>query len=45
MELDFLIEAVVKAVVVFGVLLGLVAYTTLLERKLLGWIQVSYNFV
>ncbi len=43
MELDFLIEAVVKAVVVFGVLLGLVAYTTLLERKLLGWIQVRHG--
>ena len=38
--MDFLIESALKVLVVFGVLLGCVAYTTLLERKLLGRIQV-----
>lgn len=35
-----IIEMVVKNVAVILVLMGLVAYTTLLERKLLGYIQV-----
>lgn len=39
----FLIESAVKVLVVFGVLLGCVAYTTLLERKLLGRIQVRFG--
>ncbi|MBE0618633.1 MAG: NADH-quinone oxidoreductase subunit H, partial [Proteobacteria bacterium] len=34
--LDFLIESVVKVVVVFAVLLLCVAYTTWLERRVLG---------
>lgn len=41
--IEFLIESAVKVVVVFGVLLGCVAYTTLLERKLLGRIQVRFG--
>ncbi len=35
-----LIEMVVKNIVVVLVLMGCVAYTTLLERKLLGRLQV-----
>ena len=38
--LDFLIESAVKVVVVFGVLMLMVAYTTWLERRVLGRIQV-----
>ena len=38
--LDFLIESVVKVVVVFGVLMLMVAYTTWLERRVLARIQV-----
>lgn len=41
--MEFIIESVIKVLVVFGVLLGCVAYTTLLERKLLGRIQVRYG--
>lgn len=36
----FLIESVVKVVVVFGVLMLMVAYTTWLERRVLGRVQV-----
>jgi NADH-quinone oxidoreductase subunit H len=39
----FLIEAIAKVVVVFGVLMGVVAYLTLAERKILGRIQVRYG--
>jgi len=39
----FLIESVVKVVVVFAVLMGVVAYLTLVERKVLGHIQVRYG--
>src|SRR4030043_1926518 len=39
----FLIESIVKVVVVFGVLMGAVAYLTLAERKILGRIQVRYG--
>ncbi|MBA4390892.1 MAG: NADH-quinone oxidoreductase subunit NuoH [Syntrophus sp. (in: bacteria)] len=35
-----IIEMIVKNIVVVMVLMGLVAYTTLLERKLLGYMQV-----
>jgi NADH-quinone oxidoreductase subunit H len=38
-----IIEMVVKNLVVIGVLMGLVAYTTLLERKALGRIQVRFG--
>lgn len=38
--LDFVVVSVVKVVVVFAVLMGMVAYSTLLERRLLGRIQV-----
>ncbi|GAB4268339.1 MAG: NADH-quinone oxidoreductase subunit NuoH [Deferrisomatales bacterium] len=38
--LDLLIESVVKVVVVFAVLMLFVAYTTWLERRVLGRIQV-----
>ncbi len=38
--LDFLIESVIKVVVVFGVLLLFVAYTTWLERRVLARVQV-----
>jgi NADH-quinone oxidoreductase subunit H len=41
--LYFLAEGVVKVVVVFGVLMGVVAYLTLVERKVLGHIQVRYG--
>lgn len=41
--MDFVIESIIKVVVVFAVLLLCVAYTTLLERKLLGWIQVRHG--
>ncbi len=41
--LDFLIESILKVLVVFGVLMLFVAYTTLLERKVLGRIQVRYG--
>ncbi len=41
--MDFLIESVLKVAVVFGVLLGSVAYTTLLERKFLGRLQVRHG--
>ena len=40
MDLGFLLESVGKVLVVFAALLGGVAYSTLLERKLLGRIQV-----
>jgi len=39
----FLIETLVKVVVVFGVVLLFVAYMTLAERKVLGHIQVRYG--
>jgi NADH-quinone oxidoreductase subunit H len=39
----FLIETIVKVVVVFVVLMGVVAYLTLAERKILGRIQVRYG--
>jgi NADH-quinone oxidoreductase subunit H len=39
----FLIGTVVKVVLVFGVLMGCVAYLTLAERKILGRIQVRYG--
>ncbi len=38
-----LIESIVKVIVVFGVFMGCVAYMTLLERKVLGRIQVRYG--
>lgn len=41
--MEFLVVSIVKVVVVFAVLLGGVAYTTLWERKLLGWIQVRHG--
>src|SRR5512138_2143366 len=41
--MDFLIESVLKVVVVFAVLLLSVAYSTLWERKLLGRIQVRHG--
>jgi NADH-quinone oxidoreductase subunit H len=39
----FLIETIAKVVVVFAVLMGVVAYLTLAERKILGRIQVRYG--
>jgi NADH-quinone oxidoreductase subunit H len=39
----FLIESVAKVAVVFGALMGSVAYLTLAERKILGRIQVRYG--
>ncbi|RLA78216.1 MAG: NADH-quinone oxidoreductase subunit H, partial [Deltaproteobacteria bacterium] len=41
--LYFLIETAVKVVVVFGVVMLSVAYMTLVERKVLGHIQVRYG--
>ncbi len=41
--LDFVIESVIKVLVVFGVLMLVVAYTTWLERRVLGRIQVRYG--
>ncbi len=38
-----LIESIVKVIVVFGIFLGCVAYMTLLERKVLGRVQVRYG--
>ncbi len=38
--LDFLIESVIKVVVVFAVLMLMVAYSTWLERRVLGRVQV-----
>jgi len=44
MQLLFvLIEIIVKCVVVFGCLMGAVAYLTLVERKVLGHIQVRFG--
>lgn len=40
---DFLIESIVKVLVVFGVLMLTVAYTTWLERRVLGRIQVRHG--
>jgi NADH-quinone oxidoreductase subunit H len=39
----FLTETIAKVVVVFAVLMGVVAYLTLAERKILGHIQVRYG--
>jgi NADH:ubiquinone oxidoreductase subunit H len=39
----FVIEIIAKVVVVFAVLMGVVAYLTLAERKILGRIQVRYG--
>jgi NADH-quinone oxidoreductase subunit H len=39
----FLMETIAKVVLVFAVLMGGVAYLTLVERKLLGRIQVRYG--
>jgi NADH-quinone oxidoreductase subunit H len=41
--LFFLIEALVKTVVVISVLMGFVAYLTLAERKILGRLQVRFG--
>ncbi|HEY6009160.1 MAG TPA: NADH-quinone oxidoreductase subunit NuoH [Geobacteraceae bacterium] len=41
--MDFLIESVIKVVVVFAVLLLGVAYTTFWERRFLGFIQVRHG--
>jgi NADH-quinone oxidoreductase subunit H len=41
--LDLLIESIVKVVVVFGVLMLMVAYSTWLERRVLGRIQVRHG--
>ncbi len=41
--LDFVIESVIKVVVVFAVLMLFVAYTTWLERRVLGRIQVRHG--
>lgn len=38
--LDFVVVSIVKVVVVFAVLLGMVAYSTLLERRVLGRLQI-----
>ncbi len=38
-----LIESIVKVIVVFGIFMGCVAYLTLLERKVLGRVQVRYG--
>ena len=38
-----LIESIVKVIVVFGIFMGCVAYMTLLERKVLGRVQVRYG--
>lgn len=44
MELIYsIIEIIIKNIVVVAVLMGLVAYTTLLERKALGRIQVRFG--
>jgi len=42
-QIYFLIETLAKVVVVFAVLMGVVAYLTLAERKILGHIQVRYG--
>jgi len=39
----YLVESIVKVIVVFGVFMGFVAYMTLLERKVLGRLQVRYG--
>ncbi len=41
--LDFLIIAIVKVLVVFGAVLTTVAYMTLMERKVLGHMQVRFG--
>ncbi len=41
--LYLLIEMIVKCVVVFGCLMLSVAYLTLMERKLLGHIQIRFG--
>jgi len=38
-----LIESIVKVIVVFGIFMAFVAYLTLLERKVLGRVQVRYG--
>ncbi len=38
-----LIVSIIKVIVVFGIFLGFVAYMTLLERKVLGRVQVRYG--
>ncbi len=38
-----LIESIVKVIVVFGIFMGCVAYMTLLERKVLGRVQVRFG--
>ena len=41
--IDLLIESIIKVVVVFGVLMLMVAYSTWLERRVLGRIQVRHG--
>ena len=41
--LFLLIEVIVKCVVVFGCLMLSVAYMTLMERKVLGHIQIRFG--
>jgi NADH-quinone oxidoreductase subunit H len=36
-------EAVLKIVIVFGIVLTVLAYLALFERKILGWIQLRYG--
>jgi NADH-quinone oxidoreductase subunit H len=41
--MELVIEAAIKIVVVILVIMTVLAYTALLERKLLGWIQLRYG--
>jgi len=41
--MGLIVEAVLKIVVVFGVVLTFLAYLALFERKILGWIQLRYG--
>lgn len=41
--MELVIEATIKIVVVILVIMTVLAYTALLERKLLGWIQLRYG--
>jgi len=41
--MEVVVEALIKIVIVFGVVLTFLAYLVLFERKILGWIQLRYG--
>ena len=41
--MGLIVEAAIKIVIVFGVVLTFLAYLALFERKVLGWIQLRYG--